>query len=97
MATTAVRGWSLNKGARPFDSGGRVSTIGAMASIDERLIDKRIVERNLERGLLSAEQRKAYLDGLPDRAANADVIPMHDPSVDDDDDDDGLDTPDEDA
>lgn len=57
-----------------------------MASIDERLVDKRVVERNLERGLLSADQHKRYLDGLADVAAKADVIQLHDPSADDFDD-----------
>lgn len=67
-----------------------------MASIDERLVDKRIVERNLERGLLSKEQRTTYLDSLPDRSANAEVIPVHDPNADDEDDSD-VDLLDEDA
>jgi hypothetical protein len=49
-----------------------------MASIDERLVDKRIVERNIERGLLSDSEYQKYLKELTDMEENADVLRVYD-------------------
>ncbi len=49
-----------------------------MAIIDERLVDKRIVERNIERGLVSETDYQKYLKDLTDVEVNADVIRLYD-------------------
>lgn len=49
-----------------------------MASIDERLVDKRIVERNIERGVFSKADFESYLNDLPDIHENAEVIRLRD-------------------
>jgi hypothetical protein len=59
-----------------------------MASIDERLVDKRIVERNIERGLVTEADYQKYLKELADVEENADVIPSYDDLDDDDEDED---------
>ncbi len=58
-----------------------------MASIDERLVDKRIVERNIERGVLADADYQKYLKELADVRDNADVIRLHDGSDDEGEDD----------
>ena len=60
-----------------------------MSTPIDRLTDKRIVERNLDKGLLTKEQLEKHLAALPDLSANAEYLTIHD--VDDDDDDDDLD------
>ena len=37
-----------------------------MSNMDPKLVDVRTIERNIERGLLSAADYQAYLDGLED-------------------------------
>jgi hypothetical protein len=49
-----------------------------MASIDERLVDKRIVERNIERGLLSDADYQRYLKELTDMEENAELLRAYD-------------------
>jgi hypothetical protein len=49
-----------------------------MASIDERLVDKRVVERNIERGLLDDVEYKKYLKALTDMEENAEVLRVYD-------------------
>lgn len=55
-----------------------------MAKQNDRVVDKRVVERNLDKGLLSKGELEKHLAGLPDAAANAEWT-----SYDDDSDDDG--------
>jgi|GEM_PF-1720646 len=38
-----------------------------MATLGDKLVDKRIVERNIEKGLISKEQHEQYLADLADR------------------------------
>jgi len=38
-----------------------------MATLGDRLVDKRIVERNIAKGLISREQYEQYLAALADR------------------------------
>lgn len=57
-----------------------------MATLNDRLTDKRIVERNIDKGLLTKEQLEKHLAALPDLAAQAEFIPL-----DSDADDDGYD------
>ena len=41
-----------------------------MASLGDRLVDKRVLERNMAKGLLSKEQYEGYLADLTDREGN---------------------------
>ena len=45
------------------------TTLSRMA-YDNFLIDKRVVERNISKGLVDPEQLKAQIEALPDREAN---------------------------
>jgi len=39
-----------------------------MSNLEPKLVDVRTIERNIERGLLSAQDYQAYLDSLEDSA-----------------------------
>ncbi|MDQ3034297.1 MAG: hypothetical protein M3Y87_17955 [Myxococcota bacterium] len=54
------------------------------------MIDKRIVQRNIDKGLVEPKQLSKLLTGLPDRADNVAIA-----TDDDDDDDDDLEDEDE--
>lgn len=41
-----------------------------MADKDERLFDKRTVERNIEKGLITREEYEEYLENLEDSSEN---------------------------
>lgn len=41
---------------------------------DNHLVDKRIVKRNIEKGLLSRKDHQKYLKDLPDASDNMDVV-----------------------
>lgn len=45
-----------------------------MADKNEKLFDRRVVERNIDKGLVTREEYEEYLDGLEDAEDNADVI-----------------------
>lgn len=45
-----------------------------MAEKNEKLFDRRVVERNIEKGLITRDEYKAYLEGLDDVEDNAGVI-----------------------
>lgn len=45
-----------------------------MSTLDERRFDKRIVERNLARGLLSKEEHARFLEQLSDASENASFV-----------------------
>ena len=47
-----------------------------MAKLDEQVIDKRIVERNIEKGLLTEEEHQSHLIGLPDLKDNAEKVKL---------------------
>ncbi len=47
-----------------------------MAKLDAQLVDRRTVERNIEKGLLSREDYQAYLKGLADAEGNAEVVDL---------------------
>ncbi|MEZ4288925.1 MAG: hypothetical protein R3A47_12500 [Polyangiales bacterium] len=49
-----------------------------MASIKDQLLDKRIIDRNLEKGILSREQYEAHLKTLRDVEANAERVAVPD-------------------
>ena len=51
-------------------TGPRVTpTLGRMA-YDNFLVDKRVVERNIKKGLVDPEALRQQIDGLPDRESN---------------------------
>ncbi len=50
-----------------------------MATKDEMLVDKRIRERNIDKGMLSRDDYAKYLEKLPDVAANAEFISVDEP------------------
>ena len=45
-----------------------------MATLGDKLVDKRIVERNMTKGLISKEQYEQYLADLADREGGYDRI-----------------------
>lgn len=45
-----------------------------MATLGDKLVDKRIVERNMTKGLISKEQYEQYLTDLADREGGYDRI-----------------------
>ena len=54
----------------------------------DRLVDKRIVERNISKGLLSESEYQKYLTALPDVASKAEMVDYGvDAEIDDEDDD----------
>jgi hypothetical protein len=53
------------------------------------LLDKRIVQRHLDKGIVDAKQMEKSIAALPDRAAN--IAPVDEVVSDDDDDDDAED------
>lgn len=42
-------------------------TLGLMAGLGDKVLDKRIVERNITKGLISKERYEKHLTELPDR------------------------------
>ena len=61
-----------------------------MADIHPSLVDKRIVERNIKKGLITRKDYEKHLSDLRDRADNAEFI-LTGADDDDDDDDEGDD------
>jgi len=45
-----------------------------MASLGDKLVDKRIVERNIDKGLISKEQYEQHLADLADREGAYDTV-----------------------
>ena len=45
-----------------------------MADLGEKLVDKRIVERNIAKGLISKEEYEQRLAGLADREGEYDMV-----------------------
>ena len=45
-------------------------------ALDEQLVDRRTVERNIQKGLLSRKDHEAYLKGLSDAEGNAEVVDL---------------------
>ena len=68
---------------------------------DNFLIDKRVVDRNIAKGLVDPEELKRHIEALPDRESNCVHVSLDgaqadvdiDDDVEDDDDDDDLDEP----
>lgn len=50
-----------------FDRGHRELKLGPMAALGDKIADKRIVERNIAKGLISKEDYERRLAELPDR------------------------------
>ena len=57
-----------------FDSPCREITLRSMAALGDKVIDKRIVERNIAKGLVSKEQYAQHLAELPDREGTYDRV-----------------------
>jgi hypothetical protein len=53
-----------------------------MADIDERLIDKRVQERNMRRGLLDKKELEKHLKDLPDVSDKGEVVTLSLPEQD---------------
>ncbi len=45
-----------------------------MATLGDRLVDKRIVERNITKGLISKEEYEQHLTALVDREGSYDTV-----------------------
>lgn len=45
-----------------------------MAALGDKLVDKRVLERNMTKGLISKEQYEQYLAELVDREGNCERI-----------------------
>ena len=45
-----------------------------MAKMDDQVVDKRIVERNIQKGLLTRDALEKHLAKLPDVADNAEYV-----------------------
>jgi len=45
-----------------------------MADIEEKLVDRRVIERNIGKKLVSQNDFEAYLKALPDSEPNAEVV-----------------------
>jgi hypothetical protein len=54
-----------------------------MAKQNDRLVDKRVVERNVEKGLLSKADLEKHLTALPDVAQNGEWTSYDDDAEDD--------------
>jgi hypothetical protein len=57
-----------------------------MAAYPPRIVDKRIVERNIRKGLIQRKEFEKFLTDLPDVASQAEIVRV-DEGLDDDDDD----------
>jgi hypothetical protein len=49
-------------------------------TMDEKLVDKRVVRRNLERGRIDAAAYRGMLESLPDASANVERTESTSPS-----------------
>ncbi|MDH3728315.1 MAG: hypothetical protein OER77_12360 [Myxococcales bacterium] len=45
-----------------------------MAALGDKLVDKRIIERNMAKGLISKEQYEQHLAGLPDKEGDCERV-----------------------
>lgn len=61
-----------------------------------QLVDKRVIERNIVKGLVDPEQHKRELEALPDTEANAVLVSLDGVDADEDIDDDDSDDEEED-
>ena len=53
--------------ARAFDTCNGEFTLRPMAALGDKILDKRIVERNMAKGLVSKEDYNQHLAALPDK------------------------------
>ena len=58
-------GCQLQVGA--FDTRNGEFTLGPMAALGDKVLDKRIVERNMAKGLVSKEDYDQHIASLPDK------------------------------
>ena len=57
-----------------FDTAFGEITLAAMTETRDQLVDKRIVERNIRKGLLSAQDYEGYLERLEDLEGRFEMI-----------------------
>ena len=69
-----VAGVSNSQPAAGFDSPFGELTLAAMTDTREQLVDKRIVERNIRKGLLSNQDFETYLERLEDLQGRFEMI-----------------------
>jgi len=50
------------------------STLARMATLGDKLVDKRIVERNITKGLISKQEYEKHLADLADREGSYDAV-----------------------
>jgi hypothetical protein len=50
-----------------FDSDDGEFTLGPMAALGDKTLDKRIIERNMAKGLVSKDEYDQHLASLPDK------------------------------
>ncbi len=60
-------GLTLRKRGLSVDRRGVESTLGRMSPLEDKLVDKRIIERNIAKGLISKEQYEKHLAELADK------------------------------
>jgi hypothetical protein len=65
-----VRGCQLVR----VDSAGVEFTLARMAALGDKLVDKRVLERNMTKGLVSKEQYEQYLADLTDSEGNSERV-----------------------
>lgn len=49
-----------------------------MAAISDKLVDRRIIERNIRKGLVSEQDYEDYLAKLSDQSSNFDLVQPYD-------------------
>ncbi len=52
---------------RAFDTLTGEFTLGPMAALGDKILDKRIVERNMAKGLVSKDEYEQHIAALPDK------------------------------
>ena len=57
-----------------FDTAEGEFTLRSMAALGDKVVDKRIVERNITKGLVTKEQYDKHLAELPDREGSYDRV-----------------------
>lgn len=50
------------------------STLARMAALGDKLVDKRIIERNIEKGLITKERYEQHLAELADREGEYETV-----------------------
>lgn len=57
-----------------FSENGRLDLVEKKIILDEKTMDKRIIEKMIQAGNITEEEIKTYLESLPDLSENAEEI-----------------------